>query len=462
MSYGWLPVDYVAMTNSTRIEAWLTAATLFLIFGGIMVACPGILQNRLEKTIEIITEKTSALEASNRKLKKALEDRKEMEAELVCAKKMEAMGLLAAGVAHDLNNILTGVTTYPDLLLYSISPKDPLYEPLRVIKSSGDKAAAVVDDLTTLSKSSVKVKHVVSLEEIIEQYLDSPECERLQCFHPEVQIRANISENLSVILGSEVHIFNVVMNLASNAAESIPYAGAIDIRAYNRVVDRDQTGFETIPKDEYVVLEVADTGSGIPLENLKNIFEPFFTRKKMGYSGTGLGMTIVQSVVKDHEGFIDITTFPDRGTRFTLYFPASREPLLSREETPALSEFMGRGEKILLVDDVEEQRLVGREVLENFGYTPVCVESGVKAIEHCRKDKPDLLITDMVMDPGINGYDTLKAIRRIYPDLKSIIITGFSETDLVRKAMASGKTVLLKKPYAVEEFAAVVHGQLNC
>ncbi len=461
MSYGWLPVDYVAMTNSTRIEAWTMAATLFLIIGGIMVACPGILQQRLVKNVEIITEKTSALEASNQKLKKALKDRQEMEEKLVSAKRMEAMGLLAAGVAHDLNNILTGVTTYPDLLLYSISPQDPLYEPLKIIKSSGDKAAAIVEDLTTLSKSNVNVKKVVGLAEIIQHYMDSPECAKLRRFHPDVEIHTDLSNEPGTLFGSEIHIFNVIMNLVSNAAESIPFEGRIDIRAYNLVIDQDLHGIETVSRGEYAVLEVSDTGIGITDQDLNSIFEPFFTQKKMGRSGTGLGMTIVQSVVKDHNGFIDIKSSQTQGSRFTLYFPVTRESVSARKEGPARSRFMGQGEKVLLVDDVKEQRQVGSQVLGNLGYVPVCVESGEKAIAYCEENKPDLLITDMVMDPGINGYDTLKAIRQIYPNLKSIIITGFSETDLVRQAMALGKTVLLKKPYTIEKFSAAVHEQLH-
>lgn len=461
MSYGWLPVDYMAMTNSTRIEAWLTAATMFLIIGSIMVLCPGILQQSLVKNIKIITEKTCALETSNRKLEKALKDRQEMEEKLIGAKKMEAMGLLAAGVAHDLSNILTGVTTYPELLLYSIPAEDPLHEPLKMIKSSGDKAAAIVEDLMTLARSSVSANKVVNIGAVIEQYLDSPECDKLRRSHPDIRIVTDISNSLGQIRGSQIHIFNVIMNLVSNAAESIHCAGRIDIRAYNLIVDQDLHAFETVSQGEYAVLEVSDTGSGIADEDLNNIFEPFFTQKKMGCSGTGLGMTIVQNVVKNHNGFIDIKTSLAQGSRFTLYFPVTGESTPVPAETFAYSNFMGHGQKILLVDDIIEQRQVGRQVLKKFGYIPVCVASGTKAIEYCIANKPDLLITDMIMDPGINGYETIKAIRQIYPCLKSIIITGFSETALVRKTMALGKVTLLKKPYSIEDFTFVVYEQLK-
>lgn len=462
MSLEIIPIDIVAMTNSTRIEAWLVAATLFLIIGGVMVVCPGILQNSLQNTIEIVQEKTSALEESNTKLKKALKEKQEMQERLIQAEKLEAMGLLAAGVAHDLNNTLTGVTTYPEIMLLNMKPEHELYDSLKIIKSSGDKAATIIQDMLTLSRRGVNVKKVLNLKSIIARYLSSPEFDKLRYFHPDVHIKSEIEDNLKNIYGSDVHLFNVVMNLVSNAMEAIHNDGEVKIRSSVQSLKEDFPGYENIPKGEYVILQICDTGSGISNEDLKRIFEPFFTKKKMGRSGTGLGMAIVQGTVKDHQGYIDVQTSEKTGTRITIYFPMTEDLPQSEGNPFDIGKMKGHGEKILFVDDIKEQREIGENVLKDLGYVPICLESGEKAIEYCQIHTPDFLIVDMVMEPGIDGYETLKAIREIHPDLKAIIISGYSETDRVKKSLGLGNVSFLKKPYAVEDFARSVYSKLSC
>ncbi|WP_300460118.1 ATP-binding protein [Desulfobacula sp.] len=461
MSTGILPVDMALMANSTRIESWAMAAFLYLLIGGIMVACPGILQNGLQRTIDIIQEKTVSLQESNNRLKKALKDRQEMEAKLIRAEKLEAMGLLAAGVAHDLNNILTGVTTYPELLLLNMSKENALYGPMNAIKSSGDKAVTIVRDLLTLSRRGVNEKEILDVTAIVQACLQSPEYEALLELHPDISVDIHLDENMAHIAGSVVHLYNVIMNLIANAAEAMAQGGKIHITAQNRVLENDVTGYETIPKGEYVTLRVADTGSGIAADDLDKIFEPFFTRKKMGRSGTGLGMSIVLGSVKDHHGYIDIETSENKGTHFILYFPATKEALPAKPESSELDTLKGRGQLILLVDDVKVQRTIGETVLRNLGYTPICMDSGEKAIEFCQAEKPDLMIVDMIMDPGIDGYETLKAIRDIHPDLYAIIVSGYSETDRVKAALELGSSNFIKKPYAIEDFAMALHMCLN-
>jgi two-component system, cell cycle sensor histidine kinase and response regulator CckA len=204
------------------------------------------------------------------------------------SRKMEAVGTLAGGVAHDLNNVLSGIVSYPDLLLKDLSKDSPLRRPIEIIQESGKKAAAIVQDLLTLARRGVPVSEVVNLNDIVEEYLASPEFERLQSFHPMVTIETRLDRHLLNIEGSPVHLSKTVMNLISNAAEAMPSGGEIAITTQNRHLDRPADGLAELGDGEYVMMEVSDRGIGISTEDVHRIFEPFYTKKKMGRSGTGL------------------------------------------------------------------------------------------------------------------------------------------------------------------------------
>lgn len=461
MYSGRIPIDIVAMTNSTRIEAWLMAATMFLIIGAILVLLPGLLQNSLQKTIGIIREKSLELESSNMRLKKALKEREEIEQKLIKAEKLEAIGLLAGGVAHDLNNILSGITTLPDLMLMNLEKDHEYYDSLMMMKSSGNKAATIVQDLLTLSRQGVNIKKNLHMNSLIQSYFQSPEYERLRQFHPEVVVELDLRDNVPIFKGSDVHLTNVVMNLISNAAEAMPQGGIIKVSVKPDRVEKGFHGYEYIPEGDYIRLSVSDDGSGIDMQDLDRIFEPFFTKKKMGRSGTGLGMAVVQSTVKDHKGFIDIETSKGVGTRFRLYFPVTSDQPSIEDQPISLEQMMGDGQTILLVDDVADQRIVGEQTLDHLGYHPVSVSSGEAAIDYCRSTRPDLLILDMIMDPGINGYETLTSIRKIYPGIPCVIITGYANIKEVNDSVSLGKVKVVKKPFSVQDLASAVHTSLN-
>ena len=232
-------------------------------------------------------------------------DLKKLEAQLHRAQKMEAIGTLAGGVAHDLNNILGGLVSYPELLLLQLPEDSRLRESILTIQKSGEKAAAVVQDLLTLARRGVVVNEVVNLNSIIAQYLKSPEHERLQSYHPTVHAETHFEKDALNILGSSIHLSKTVMNLVSNAAEAMPEGGTLSISTENRYMDRPIRGYEHVKEGDYVVLTVSDTGTGISPDDIGKIFEPFYTKKKMGRSGTGLGMAVVWGTVKDHNGYID-------------------------------------------------------------------------------------------------------------------------------------------------------------
>jgi PAS domain S-box-containing protein len=220
--------------------------------------------------------------------------------------RMEMLGTLAGGVAHDLNNILGGVVSYPELLLQGLDPNDRLYAPLQAIHQSGIKAAAIVQDLLTLTRRGVIVTHIINLKTVIEDYLTSPEHKKLLSYYPHLTIRCEIDEKLLNIQGSSHHLSKTIMNMVLNAAEAIPQEGGnLLITVKNQYIDSPMTGYEEVIEGEYVVVAISDDGKGISAEDLNKIFEPFYTKKVMGRSGTGLGMSVVWGTVKDHKGYIE-------------------------------------------------------------------------------------------------------------------------------------------------------------
>ena len=208
---------------------------------------------------------------------------------------------MAGGVAHDLNNVLSGIVSYPDLLLMDLPRESPLRRPIEVIQESGKKAAAIVQDLLTLARRGVSTLEVANLNDLVGQYLISPEYQRLRAQHPRVEVETRLEPELLNIMGSPVHLSKTLMNLVSNAAEAMTNGGKIIIACENRHLDRSLKGKE-VQQGDYAVLRVSDNGVGISPEDLPRIFEPFFTKKKMGRSGTGLGMAVVWGTVRDITG----------------------------------------------------------------------------------------------------------------------------------------------------------------
>ena len=387
-------------------------------------------------------------------------DKAKLEARLQQAQKMEAIGTLAGGVAHDLNNILGGLVSYPELLLLQLPEDSPLRKSILTIQKSGEKATAVVQDLLTLARRGVVTTEVVNLNMIIDEYLQSPEHENLQAYHPGVHIETHLEKDTLNILGSPTHLSKTVMNLVSNAAEAMPEGGKLTVSTENRYIDRPIRGYDNVEEGDYVVLTISDTGTGIALDDMAKIFEPFYTKKKMGRSGTGLGMAVVWGTVKDHNGYIHVQSTEGKGTTFTLYFPVTRKSL---EETSdiSLKDYMGNSEAILVVDDVEEQRKIASGMLKELGYSVVSVASGEEAVEYLKINKADLLVLDMIMDPGMDGLETYKKILEIYPRQKAIIASGFSETDRVKEVQSLGAGAYIRKPLLLAKVGLAVKEELE-
>lgn len=385
---------------------------------------------------------------------------KRLEARLQKAEKMEAIGMLAGGVAHDLNNVLSGLVSFPELILLDLDAESPLRRPIRAIQKSGERAAAIVQDLLTLARRGVAVSNVVNLNRVVTDYLHSPEHHKITAAFEGVSVQVDLDPELLNIQGSPVHLAKSLMNMIYNAVEAMPDGGRIRIETENRCLERPCKGYERIREGEYAVLRVCDSGTGISAEDVERIFEPFYTKKIMGRSGSGLGMAVVWGTVKDHRGYIDVATRPEAGTTFTLYFPATRKPV-EREPQPSPTQLLGRGESVLVVDDIAEQREIATGMLRKLGYEACSVSSGEAAVEHLRHHSADLLLLDMIMEPGIDGLETYRRILRFRPGQRAVIASGYSENTRVKKAQRLGAGVYVKKPYTLTALGTAVRKELR-
>ena len=416
--------------------------------------------NALENTqlYKIILNQNLILE---KKVEKKTKELIRAERRLLHSQKMEAIGTLAGGIAHDLNNILAGLVSYPDLLLMDIPEGSPLRDPILTIQKSGEKASTIVKDLLIMTRRGVAFTKVVNLNEIISEYFKSPEYNKLKSYHPDVEVKTCFDSDLLKILGSPVHLSKIVMNLVSNAAEALPEGGRITITTQNCYIDMPVGSYDDVEEGEYVVLTVSDNGTGISPEDLERVFEPFYTKKVMGRSGTGLGMAIVWGTVKDHNGYINVESIEGEGTIFTLYFPVTRKEIEKDTTISPIKDYMGNGESILVVDDMEEQRYVAEGLLKKLGYLVTTVASGEEAVDYMRNISSDILVLDMIMEPGIDGLETYKRILKLHPGQKAIITSGFSETDRVKEAQELGVGAYVKKPYLLEKIGIAVKKELE-
>ena len=382
------------------------------------------------------------------------------EEKLARSNKMEAMGLMAGGIAHDLNNILSGIVSYPELLLMDLPEDSPLRKPIKTIQESGMRAADVVEDLLTIARGVATGKEVLNLNTLIAEYLSSAEHQELEKSRSFVDSKTEFDSDLLNMSGSPTHIKKILMNLVTNASEAIEGSGTVIISTENRYLDEPLKGYEDVHTGEYVMLTVSDNGYGISPKDLDRIFEPFYTKKVMGRSGTGLGLAVVWNSMQDHNGYINVNT-SEKGTAFELYFPVTREEVAAEGEEVHLEDCLGHGEKILVVDDEERQREIASGILTRLGYTADAVSSGEEAIEYVKTNPVALILLDMVMPKGINGGKTYEDIIKIRPGQKAIIASGYAKTKEVGIAQELGAGKYIKKPYTLGKVGLAVKEELE-
>ena len=367
--------------------------------------------------------------------------------------------MLAGGVAHDLNNIIGPIMAYPDLIKMNLSDGKPVGKELDTIASSAQRAAHVISDLLALTRRGKYKMEPIDLNDLITEYQVSAEYSSTGTLYAKVKPNFQLSEDRLLFKGSEAHIPKVIMNLVNNAFESMPEGGVLSVKTYPIIVEDGELSDKNIPQGRYNLLTIEDQGEGIAKQNLSKIFDPFFTTKmKSGNNGTGLGLSVVYNVLKDHGALIDVESEVGIGTKFSIYFPRIDE---TKQTTSELSLDSKSSGNIFVVDDRKEQREIASLLLSNLGYKVESAGSGQEAIKYLNNNDTDLVWLDMILEDDMDGLDTYKEIIKIKPGQKTIIVSGYSETDRVKEAEKLGVNGFMQKPYKLDDIKKIIQTVLN-
>jgi len=400
-------------------------------------------------------------------VKKTMLHERSVQERLATSKRIESLSMLAGGVAHDLNNALGPMVALPDVILselteLGVTPNraEDVYADVESIRLAALRATQTIKDLLTLGRQGKTRKESFDINKaILGCSFGGPDSERRG-----VTVALTLAPGSLAIRGSESHVVRAITNLVRNAIEAITGTGGVAVKTFATRVIEPIAGYETVEPGEYVVVKVSDNGEGIPSHELGRVFEPFFSTKRMReQSGTGLGLAIVHGVVKEHDGFIDVTSTPGAGTTFTLYFPRTTEPLARAEPEPS-----PRGSaRILFVDDERIQLRTGARVLTHLGYTVDTLESGRKARElfveaavHSTESPYDLVILDMLLNEDEDGLHVFEHIQRLFPTQKAIIASGHAPNQRAEHAVAKGVSWLVK-PYTRHALASAIEATLH-
>ncbi len=389
--------------------------------------------------------------------KRAEEEKQRLEAQLRQAQKMEAVGTLAGGIAHEFNNILGIILGYAELAKDDIPEWNPARFNLDEIKAASLRAKGVVRQLLAFSRKTEENHQPLNLDPVVKEAIKF-----LRSSIPtNIEIRQNIAEGCHKVIADPTQIHQIILNLSTNAAHAMEEMGDIlEFSLQNITLDESTRNSNSkLQPGKNVLLEVSDKGSGIPAEILDRIFDPYFTTKEVG-KGTGMGLAVVHGIVEAHGGCIQVQSDPGRGTMFKIFFPATKEENRSALE---IEEDLPTGnERILFIDDEQSIATLGRLVLEGLGYQVQAETNPTKALEvfASNPEQFDLIITDTTM-PGITGDQLLKKVLQIRPDMKTILCTGYSERVDEEKAIALGAKAYALKPLDRKQLAITVREILD-
>ncbi len=388
-------------------------------------------------------------------------ERHRLEEQLLRDQKMKAIGLMAGGVAHDLNNILSGIISYPELLLLDMDDKDRMRKPLEAIRRAGLDAAEVVADLLTVARGIAASREVVNPNTLIADYLASPDFHQLRLRYPLISVNKSLDEKIRHICCSSIHIRKCLMNLITNGMEAIQGKGTLSISTHNHYQTEQASPTNPIvPEGHYAKIVIFDSGSGIAAHEIEHIFEPFYTKKVMGRSGTGLGLAVVWNTMKDHGGIVTVAS-DSRGTTFELYLPSVEELATDDAAVSNQQALQGNKEKVLIIDDELRQREIATELLTSLNYRVESLSSGEEAVRYLKTHSADILVIDMIMAPGQNGRVTYEQILQFRPEQKALVASGFAEDEDVRTTLALGAGAFVGKPYTLEKIGAAIHKVLH-
>ncbi len=386
--------------------------------------------------------------------KKAEEAQRILEERLQQADKMEAIGTLAGGIAHDFNNLLMGIQGYASMILLNLDTSNPNYERLKRIEQQVQSGADLTSQLLGFARGGRYEVKPTNMNEIIEK--TSSMFGRTK---KEISINRKSAKDLWNVEVDRGQMEQVFLNLYVNAWQAMPGGGDIYLETQNALLNDEQTLPYSVNPGKYVKITITDTGKGMDEKTKERIFDPFFTTKEMG-RGTGLGLATVYGIIKGHHGMINVYSEPAHGTTFTIYLPATDKEI-SKEKAPT-EEIVTGTETILLVEDEKMVMEVNKELLESMGYTVYVAGSGQEgiAVYMEKRDKIDLIVLDMIM-PGISGSETFDRLRKINPNIKVLLSSGYSLNGKAQEIMDRGCNGFLQKPFKLEELSSKVREMLN-
>ena len=385
-------------------------------------------------------------------------EKKKLEAQLRQAQKMEAIGILAGGIAHDFNNILQAISGYTQILLMEKEVGNPDYEKLEAIEKSAQRASDLTKQLLIFSRKVESKLRPIDLNRVTAQVSKILE----RTIPKMITIELHLVENLQIINADPAQVEQILMNLGINAKDAMPNGGRLIFKTENVMLDDHfcKTHLGSKP-GHYVQLTISDTGHGMDKETLEHMFEPFYTTKETG-KGTGLGLAIIYGIVKSHNGYIMCYSEPDEGTTFKIYFPVIEKGVEQKESKKKKFFIKGGNETILLVDDEDAIREIGKNILTRFGYTVLTASDGENALEIYRKKNMviNLVILDLIM-PGMGGRRCLEELMKINPKVRLIIASGYSIDGPMKKLLEAGTKGFIHKPFDMSQMLKVVREALD-
>lgn len=377
-----------------------------------------------------------------------------LEQQIRAVQKLEAVGRLAGGVAHDFNNILVVIKLSTEMMLAQVTPENSLTRSLLQVSRAADRAASLTKQMLAFSRRQVMQARVVNISNIVSDTLHMLR----RIIGEDVQLVTRLAEHLSNTRLDPDQLSQIVFNLAVNARDAMPSGGTLEIETAD--VELDDVYAATHPPvhpGNYVVLMVSDSGSGIAKDDLPHIFEPFFTTKEMG-KGTGLGLAIVYGIVKQSGGYIWVYSEPGLGTTFKLYFPVTSAEVSAEFHNAAVAD-RPDGETILVVEDDDAIRVNVCDCLKHLGYTVLEAAGGEAALEICESSRVDLMLTDLVM-PGMSGQEAAARASLRHPEIRVMYTSGYTEDGAARRELLQDGTIFLEKPYTVADLARTVRRAL--
>ncbi|MEW6491592.1 MAG: response regulator [Cyanobacteriota bacterium] len=382
-------------------------------------------------------------------------EKKQLEAQFLRAQRMESIGTLASGIAHDLNNVLAPILMSVQLLGLKLHDEQTR-QWLNILESNAKRGAELVKQVVSFARGVKGDRTLVQVRHLISEIKQIGK----ETFPKSIEIHTDIAQDLWTVCGDATQLHQVLMNLCVNARDALPDGGILTIRAKNVFLNEESARLNLDAKvGSYIVIAVSDTGTGIPHEILDRIFEPFFTTKELG-KGTGLGLSTVIGIVKSHGGFVKVSSKLGQGTDFEIYLPALKENVSASVEDPEMPR--GHGEVILVVDDEAAIRQITQSSLETYSYRVLTASDGIEALAMYAqyREEISLVLIDMMM-PAMDGPTTIRTLRKIQPQVKIVGVSGLVANDKLAQAHRLGVETFLYKPYTAKELLKTINTVLS-